>query len=279
MQTGATHTVTANGAKIPALGFGTFRMPGPDTLRMVPHVLKLGFRHIDTAQIYGNEAEVGEGIAASGVARGDIFLTTKVWVDNYPHDAFLASVDESLRKLKTDYVDLLLLHWPNEAVPLAAQIGALNEVRNAGKVRHIGVSNFNTALMAEAIRLSEAPLVTNQIEVHPYLDQSKVIGAARAAGLAVTAYYAMADGKVFADPVLKDIAGRHGRSVAQVVLRWLVQQDGMVVLSKTVNEARAGENLAIFDFELSRDEMAAIHALAKPDGRLVSPKGLAPRWD
>ncbi|WP_029353826.1 aldo/keto reductase [Bosea sp. 117] len=279
MQTGATHTVTANGAKIPALGFGTFRMPGPDTLRMVPHVLKLGFRHIDTAQIYGNEAEVGEGIAASGVARGDIFLTTKVWVDNYPHDAFLASVDESLRKLKTDYVDLLLLHWPNEAVPLAAQIGALNEVRNAGKVRHIGVSNFNTALMAEAIRLSEAPLVTNQIEVHPYLDQSKVIGAARAAGLAVTAYYAMADGKVFADPVLKDIAGRHGRSVAQVVLRWLVQQDGMVVLSKTVSEARAGENLAIFDFELAPDDMAAIQTLAEPDGRLVSPKGLAPHWD
>lgn len=279
MQTGATHTVTANGAKIPTLGFGTFRMPGPDTLRMVPHVLKLGFRHIDTAQIYGNEAEVGEGIAASGVARGDIFLTTKVWVDNYPHDAFLASVDESLRKLKTDYVDLLLLHWPNEAVPLAAQIGALNEVRNAGKVRHIGVSNFNTALMAEAIRLSEAPLVTNQIEVHPYLDQSKVIGAARAAGLAVTAYYAMADGKVFADPVLKDIAGRHGRSVAQVVLRWLVQQNGMVVLSKTVSEARAGENLAIFDFELAPDDMAAIQTLAEPDGRLVSPKGLAPHWD
>ena len=272
-------TITANGATIPALGFGTFRMPGPDTLRMVPHALKLGYRHIDTAQIYANEAEVGEGIAASGVARGDIFLTTKVWVENYPHDAFISSVDESLTKLRTDYVDLLLLHWPNEAVPLSEQIGALNEVQKAGKVRHIGISNFNAALQAEAIRLSDAPLVTNQIEFHPYLDQSKVIGAARAAGLSVTGYFGMADGKVFSDPVLMEIAGQTGKSVAQVVLRWLIQKDGVVALSKTVGEERAAENLAIFDFELSADVVATIEALARPDGRLVSPEGLAPEWD
>ncbi|MFG1242786.1 aldo/keto reductase [Xanthobacter sp. V7C-4] len=273
------HNVTAHGAEIPALGFGTFRVSAADTLRMVPAALKLGFRHIDTAQIYGNEAEVGEGIASSGVKRGDIFLTTKVWVSNYAHDAFLASVDESLKKLKTDYVDLLLLHWPNPAVPLAEQIGALNAVRAAGKVRHMGVSNFNTALMAEAIALSDGPLVTNQIEFHPYIDQSKVIRAARAAGLSLTAYYAMADGKVFADPVLKDIAAAHKRTVAQVVLRWVVQQEGFVALSKTVSEARAAENAAIFDFALTEAEMAAICALAHPDGRIVSPEGLAPVWD
>lgn len=273
------HSVTANGATIPALGFGTFRMDGPDVLRMVPHVLKLGYRHVDTAQIYRNEAEVGEGIAASGVARADIFLTTKVWVENYRRDAFLRSVDESLGKLRTDYVDLLLLHWPNEAVPLAEQVGALNEARSAGKVRHIGVSNFNRALQAEAIRLSDAPIVTNQIEYHPYLDQKPMLDAARAAGLSVTAYYAMADGKVFADPVLKEIGARHSKSVAQVVLRWLVQQDGVVALSKTVGEARAAENMAIFDFALSAEEMAAIHALARPGGRIVSPGGLAPAWD
>jgi diketogulonate reductase-like aldo/keto reductase len=270
--------VTANGAKIPALGFGTFRMPGPDTLRMVPHALKAGFRHIDTAQIYGNEAEVGEGIARSGVSRTDIFLTTKVWVDKFGHDALVASVDESLGKLKTDYVDLLLLHWPaGHALP--EPIGALNEVVRAGKVRHIGVSNFNTAQMKEAIGLSKVPLVTNQVEYHPYLDQGPVIEAARAAGLSVTGYFAMADGKVFGDPVLKDIAARHGRSVAQVVLRWVIQQDKLVALSKTATEARVAENLAIFDFELSGEEMAAIHGLAKPDGRLVSPGGLAPVWD
>ena len=271
--------VTANGASIPALGFGTFRIPGPDVLRIVPHALKAGFRHIDTAQIYGNEAEVGEAIAGSGVARGEIFLTTKVWVENYKHDAFLASVDESLRKLKTDYVDLLLLHWPSDAVPLAEQIGALNDVRDAGKVRHIGVSNFNTTLMTEAVSLSKAPIVTNQIEYHPYIDQDVVIAAAKAAGMSVTGYYGMADGKVFADPVLKDIAASRGKSVAQVVLRWLVQQQGVVALSKTVSEARVDENRAIFDFTLSADDMAAIRALAKPDGRIVSPDGLAPVWD
>lgn len=271
--------VIANGASIPALGFGTFRIPGPDVLRIVPHALKAGFRHIDTAQIYGNEAEVGEAIVGSGVARGEIFLTTKVWVENYKHDAFLASVDESLRKLKTDYVDLLLLHWPSDAVPLAEQIGALNDVRDAGKVRHIGVSNFNTVLMTEAVSLSKAPIVTNQIEYIPYIDQDVVIAAAKAAGMSVTGYYGMADGKVFADPVLKDIAASRGKSVAQVVLRWLVQQQGVVALSKTVSEARADENRAIFDFTLSADDMAAIRALAKPDGRIVSPDGLAPVWD
>ncbi|EWY41182.1 2,5-didehydrogluconate reductase [Skermanella stibiiresistens SB22] len=272
-------TVSANGATIPALGFGTFRMPGADVLRMVPHVLDLGYRHIDTAQIYGNETEVGDAIAASGVDRGDIFLTTKVWVENYRRPAFLRSVDDSLTKLRTDRVDLLLLHWPNEAVPLAEQIGALNEVHAAGKALHIGVSNFNTALMAEAIRLSDAPLVTNQVEYHPYIDQSAVLAAARAAGLSVTGYYAMADGKVLADPVLNEIAGNHGKTVAQVVLNWLVGQDGVIALSKTVGEERAKANMEIFDFALTEDETRAVHALARPDGRLVSPGGLAPAWD
>jgi 2,5-diketo-D-gluconate reductase B len=273
------HDVTAHGAQIPALGFGTFRMDEPDVLRMVPHVLKLGFRHIDTAQAYGNEAAVGEGIARSGLGRGEVFLTTKVWVDHYRAPDLLRSVDESLARLRTDHVDLLLLHWPNDAVPLAEQIGALNAVRRSGKARHIGVSNFNTAQMAEAARLSEAPLVTNQVEYHPYLDQSAVLRAARAAGMAVTAYYPMADGKVLADPVLRDIAARHGRSVAQVVLRWLVQQDGIVALSKTVREDRATENLAMADLILDEAEITAIHALARPDGRVVSPAGLAPIWD
>jgi len=273
------HDVIAHGAQIPALGFGTFRMAEPDVVRMVPQILKLGFRHIDTAQAYGNEAAVGEGIARSGIARGEVFLTTKVWVDRYRQGDLQRSVDGSLGRLRTDYVDLLLLHWPNDAVPLAEQIGALNAVRQAGRARHIGISNFNTAQMAEAAGLSAAPLVTNQVEYHPYLDQSFVLEAARAAGMALTAYYPMADGKVLQDPVLRDIAARHGRSVAQVVLRWLVQQEGVVALSKTVREDRATENLAIADLVLDAAEMAAIHALARPDGRLVSPPGLAPAWD
>ena len=273
------HAVSSNGANIPALGFGTFRMSGAEVLRILPQALKLGFRHVDTAQIYGNEAEVGEAIQKSGIARADIFLTTKVWVDNYRHDAFIASVDESLRKLRTDHVDLLLLHWPGSDVPMAVRIGALNEVRNAGKVRHIGISNFNAAQMEEATRLSDAPIATNQVEYHPYLDQTKVLQTARRLGMSLTAYYAMANGKVPADPLLAEIGGRHGKTAAQVALRWLVQQQDVIVLSKTATEARLKENFAIFDFALTREEMAAVRELARPSGRIVNPQGLAPEWD
>ncbi|WP_339779253.1 aldo/keto reductase [uncultured Thalassospira sp.] len=273
------HRVKANGADIPALGFGTFRMPGEDVLRIVPKALDVGFRHIDTAQIYGNEAEVGSVIARSSVARQDIFLTTKVWVDKFRHDDFIASVEESLKKLKTDYVDLLLLHWPKMEVPLAEQIGALNEVRKAGKVRHIGVSNYSIQLMADAVALSDAPIVTNQIEVHPYIDQSKVMAAAKETGMSITSYYAMADGKVFEDDVLKELGAKYGKSVAQIVLRWVIQHDGLIALSKTVGEERVVENFDIFDFEISTADMQAISALARPDGRIVSPDGLAPVWD
>lgn len=271
--------VNANGATIPALGFGTFRMPGPDVLRIVPEALKIGFRHIDTAQAYGNEAEVGTAIERSGIPRSDIFLTTKVWVDNYSQDAFSASVDQSLQKLKTDYVDLLLLHWPGSPVPLAEQIERLNAVQKAGKVRHIGVSNFNTHQMDEAARLSVEPLVTNQVEYHPYLDQFTVLEDADRLGMSITAYYAMANGRVPRDPVLNDIGSHHGKTAAQVVLRWLIQQHGVVALTKTATQSRLAENFDIFDFVLSADEMKAIHLLAEPDGRIVNPQGLAPVWD
>lgn len=272
-------TVRANGAHIPQLGFGTFRMPEPEVISILPKALQSGFNHVDTAQIYENEAAVGEAIRTSGVARDSIFLTTKVWVANYGKDRFAASVEESLKKLKTDHVDLLLLHWPNEVVPLEVQIGELNAVRERGLARHVGVSNFNTALMAEAVRLSAAPLATNQVEYHPYLDQMKVLEAAETYGMALTAYYAMADGKVPNDPVLKEIGAAHGKSAAQVALRWLVQQPDVVALTKTATESRLAENLAIFDFVLAPGEMMRIHKLARPDGRIVSPDGLAPAWD
>ena len=188
--------VLANGARIPAIGFGTYGMERADMLRMIPAALKGGFRHIDTGQIYRNEAEVGECTVSSGVPRSDLFITTKVWVANYPASRFAASVDQSLRDLQTDYIDLLLLHWPHDSVPLAEQIGLLNETVRSGKVRHIGVSNFNRQLLEQAIGLSAAPLVTNQFEYHPYLSQSLLGGATRQAGLAVTAYCAMAVGRV-----------------------------------------------------------------------------------
>jgi 2,5-diketo-D-gluconate reductase B len=272
-------TVHAGNAAIPAIGFGTYGMSGDDIYRTVPAALRAGFRHIDTAQIYGNEAEVGDSVAASGIPRSEIFLTTKVWVSNYSERRFEASVDESLRKLRTDYIDLLLLHWPGSDVPLAEQIAGLNAVVRAGKVRYIGVSNFNRALMADAIRLSSAPLVTNQFEYHPYLNQSLLIESTLQAGLTVTGYCGMAVGRVFADPTLEEIAGRHDKTIAQIVLRWLVQQRGIVALSRTTRIDRLAQNLAVFDFELDDADMAAIHALATADSRIVNPPGLAPLWD
>ncbi|KQR77391.1 aldo/keto reductase [Rhizobium sp. Leaf341] len=272
--------VNAHGAEIPALGFGTFRMPGPEVLDIVPKAIQRGFRHVDTAQIYGNEAEVGTAIQQSGVSRNEIFLTTKVWPEKYARSSFAQSVDESLTKLKTDHVDLLLLHWPRgSSVPLEEQIEGLNAAVKAGKTRHIGISNFNTEAMRAASRLSDAPIVTNQIEYHPYIDQSKVLETARDLGQSITAYYAMADGQVPRDAVLNDIGSRHGKTAAQIVLRWLVQQDGVIALSKTSTEARLAENLGIFDFDLSPQEMQAIHGLARPDGRIVNPGHLAPTWD
>ncbi|MCX8998514.1 aldo/keto reductase [Rhizobiaceae bacterium BDR2-2] len=273
------HVVPSNGANIPALGFGTFRMPEDEVLAILPKAIALGFRHIDTAQIYGNEAAVGTAIAQSRVPRPDIFLTTKVWVDRFRRADLIASVDESLKKLKTDYVDLLLLHWPKSDVPLAERIGALNEVVKAGKARHIGISNFNAAMTEEAVSLSDVPLATNQVEYHPYLDQTKVIGAARKHGLSVTAYYVMADGRVPKDQLLREIGAAHGKTAAQVALRWVVQQEGLVALSKTATESRLKENFDIFDFALTDHEMQAIHAMAQPDGRIVDPAELAEAWD
>jgi 2,5-diketo-D-gluconate reductase B len=273
------HRVFANGAKILAIGFGTYGMARSEMLRMIPAALKGGFRHIDTAQIYRNEAEVGECIASCGIPRSELFVATKVWVANYPESRFGASVDESLRKLRSDYIDLLLLHWPHESVPLAEQIGLLNETVRAGKVRHIGVSNFNRQLLDQAIGLSAVPLVTNQFEYHPYRNQSLLADATRKAGLAVTAYCAMAIGRVLTDPTIAEIAESHGRTIPQVVLRWLLQQDDVVALSRTTNPDRIVENLTVFDFELDEDEMATIQILARPDSRIVNPSGLAPVWD
>ena len=273
------HSVKIDGGSIPKLGFGTFRMSGEDVRRMIPSVLETGYRHVDTAQIYGNEDAVGDGLVDSGVRRSDVFLTTKIWVDHYRYDDMLRSMDDSLKKLKTDHVDLLLLHWPSSAVSLEEQIRGLNAIASAGKTRHIGVSNFSTALMKASAMLSEKPLVTNQVEYHPYLDQTKVLTTARELGMCVTAYYAMADGKVLQDETIRAIAAKHSKSAAQIVLRWLVQQEGVIALSKTVSEERAKQNFKIFDFNLSGEEMFSIHKLAHPQGRLVSPDGLAPKWD
>ncbi len=270
---------TSVGGTIPTLGFGTYGMSGQLLVDLVREAARAGFQHVDTAQVYRNEAEVGEGIRQSGVGRDAVFVTTKVWVSNYGPRAFAASVDESLGRLGMDHVDLLLLHWPSPAVPLADQIDGLNAAVNAGKARHIGVSNFTIAMMEEAVRLSEHKLLTNQFEYHPYLGQRRLVTATRQQGLAVTAYCGMAVGRVFQEPLLQDMALRYDRSVAQIVLRWLVQQENVIALSRTTNAARLVGNFAIFDFRLADADMERISALAAPGSRIVDPPGLAPQWD
>ena len=271
-------TVKSGGAEIPAIGFGTYRMTGPEVRNIVPHAWKAGFRHFDTAQFYNNESDLGEALLEARVERPDVFITTKVWISNYKPRKFTASVEESLRKLKTDYVDLLLLHWPNNDVALDEQVAGLEAAQRKGLAMHIGVSNFNIELLRKVERIAKSPIVTNQVEFHPYIDQSKLIRGMRAQGVALTSYYGMADGLVPNDPILAAIGKRHGKSAAQVVLRWVIQQ-GFIALSKTVNPNRVAENIDIFDFKLTDDDLSDIHKLSSANKRLVDPAGLAPRWD
>lgn len=271
------HTVQANGASIPLIGLGTWQLNNATCVRMVSEALKLGYRHIDTASMYGNEDAVGEGMRASGIARDQVFLTTKVWQDDLRAKDFQRSVETSLKKLKLPFVDLVLIHWPNSRVPLAETIGALNKVKRDGLARHIGVSNFTVALIDEAVRLSAEPLVTNQIEMHPFIDQSKVLVACKRHGLAVTAYCPIARGSAAGDKVLSRIGKAHGKSGAQISLRYLVQQ-GIIAIPRTSKPERLKENFAVFDFALSDAEMTEIYRLAHPDGRMVSWGG-EPTWD
>jgi 2,5-diketo-D-gluconate reductase B len=241
--------------------------------------LQAGYRHIDTAWKYGTERTVGEGMRASGVPRSEVFLCTKV-SHEYLHAAdFARSVDESLKKLGVDYVDLLLVHWPDKNTPLTETMGALAKAKRHGLARHIGVANFNIAMLDEAIRLCPEPLVTLQVECHPYLDQSKVIAACRERGLVLTAYCPLARGGLVNDPVLAEIAERTGKTFAQVALRWLMQQNVIAAIPRSSNPVRIAQNIDVFDFELSDDDMRRIGDLKRPNGRIANPVGRAPQWD
>ncbi len=272
------HTVNVNGAAIPAIGFGTWDLPSDRVQHLVEHAIGLGYRHVDTAQMYKNETPVGAGIKSSGIARDEIFLTTKIWPDEFTSDAFRRATDERLKLLGVDQVDLLLLHWPSKTVPLAETIEALNAAREAGHTKHIGISNFTTAMIDEAVSLSAAPLVTNQVEYHPYLSQTKVLATLARHGMALTAYCPIARGKVVSDPTLGEIGKAHGKSATQVALRWLVQQDGVIAIPRSSNEKRIAENLDCFDFQLSEAEMAQISGMGSPKGRVVD-VAIAPEWD
>ena len=269
--------VEANGAKIPAIGLGTWELRGRACARLVEQALRLGYRHIDTAQVYENEREVGDGLRASGVRREEVFVTTKVWTSHFaPHD-LERSAKESLTRLRVSEVDLLLLHWPNPRVPLSETLDALAHVRKLGMARHVGVSNFTVALIDEAVAKCSAPLVCNQVEYHPYLDQTRVREACTRHGMAVVAYSPLAKGRIRNDRALLRIGDRYRKTAAQVCLRWLVQQN-VAAIPRTSKLERLSENIEIFDFELSSEDMGQISGMGSVNGRLTD-YGFAPKWD
>ena len=270
--------LSAHGAQIPVIGFGTSQLGVCGEI--VAKALKVGYRHIDTAWKYGTEKGVGEGMKASGVPRKDIFLTTKVSHEYLRAADFARSVEESLQRLQTDYVDFLLVHWPAiDGTPLAETMGALAKAKREGKARHVGVANFNIALTEEAMRLCPEPLAVLQAEYHAYLDQSRVLAFCRKAGLIFMAYCPLGRGRLLNDPVLGEIARNRGKSLAQIALRWLIQQGNIAPIPRSANPQHMAECLDVFNFTLTDDEMKRIHALKRPDGRIANPKGRAPAWD
>lgn len=274
----STFYLSAAGEAVPMIGFGTSQLHDCGTI--VAQALALGYRHVDTAWKYGTEEGVGEGLRRSGLARSRVFITTKVSHEFLRAGDFARSLEQSLRRLRTDYVDQLLVHWPSpDGIPLEETMGALAKAKGQGKARYIGVANFNIALLREAMRSCPEPLGTLQAEYHPYLDQTRLLAFCRDAGLVFMAYCPLARGRLFGDPVLADIARSRGKTVAQIALRWLLQQGGIVPIPRSSNPAHMAESLAIFDFELGPDEMARIFALKRPDGRIANPQGRAPAWD
>ncbi len=261
-------SIEANGANIPLVGLGTWDLRGRTCARVVEQALRLGYRHIDTAEMYDNEREVGEGLHASGIRRNDVFLTTKIWPSHFAPRELERAARESLVRLRLSEVDLLLLHWPNPQIPLEETLGALCKVKRDGLTRHIGISNFTVAMIEQALKIATEPLVCDQIECHPFLDQSKVIAACRAHHMAVVAYSPIARGAVRSDKTLSRIGAAHKKTAAQICLRFLVQH-GIVVIPRTSKLERLSENAAIFDFKLSDDEMGEIARLGSRDGRLV----------
>jgi len=273
--------VTVGDAAIPVIGYGTWPLKDEECARGVATALQCGYRHIDTAEMYGNEAAVGEGLRASGVPRDEIWLTTKVWWENIGDGPLQRSAEASLKRLGVDQVDLLLIHWPNKSIPLSESIRALNDAKRRGLTRHIGVSNFPTRMLDEAVALSDAPLIANQCEYHPHLDQSKVLAACRRHGMAFVSYCPLgrgAVGGVLEEPVVREIADRLGRTPAQVVLRWHIQQPNVVAVPKSANPKRIAENFDVFNFALDDADMQRLSALARPDGRVVNLE-FAPEWD
>jgi 2,5-diketo-D-gluconate reductase B len=273
--TRADAVLTAQGTELPRIGLGTWQLDGRAAEDGVRDALEIGYRHIDTARAYGNEAEVGAGMVASGVGREEIFLTTKVGPSDAERGRFKRAAEQSLRALGTDYVDLLLLHWPSENVPLEDTMQALQELRDEQKIRHAGVSNFPARMLERALEITE--LLADQVEYHPFLSQDALVDMVARRDMTLTAYSPLARGKVARDPVLQEIAAERGRSPGQIALRWLIEQPNVTAVPKASSHERRAENLDILDFELTDRDRERIAALSKDD-RQIDPSW-APDWD
>ena len=273
-----TMSIEIKGVQVPTLGFGTWTLRGRKCADAVRMALDIGYRHIDTARMYGNEIEVGRAVHDSSADRGDIFITTKIWPDDLAYADAKRCADDSLRNLATDYVDLLLIHWPSKSIPLDETLKAFAEIKEEGKARLIGVSNFTTALLREAVEECGADIACNQVEYHPFLSQNKVLAAVREYGMMLTAYMPLAKGRVAQHPTLIQIAESHGKTGAQVALRWLIQQGPIAAIPKSGNEAHCRENFDVFDFALTDVEMTKISALLTTNDRIAD-FSLGPVWD
>ncbi|MDY6774402.1 MAG: aldo/keto reductase [Candidatus Nanohaloarchaea archaeon] len=263
----------AKGLEMPSIGLGTWQMKGKECEKAVETALEMGYRHVDTAEMYENEERVGEGIANADVDREDIFLTTKVWRTNLEREEVRKALEGSLEKLGTDYVDLLLIHWPNENVPVEETLDAMQELKEEGRVRNIGVSNFTPELLDEALQANENVAV-NQVEKHIHHQQDRMTEYCQENDLVLTAYSPLARGRASEEPLLEEIGESYGKTAVQVALRWLVQQENVVAIPKAAPEEYQRENLNVFDFELTREEMERIEKLDR-DQRYVDP-GFAP---
>jgi 2,5-diketo-D-gluconate reductase B len=263
---------------IPILGYGTWPLSGDECYRGVSMALELGLRHIDSAQAYGNEREVGRAIAASGIARDDIFVVTKVSPENLANSRFQPSVKRSLEALGVAAVDLLLIHWPSSERSFDAMIERLGEAHSRKQARSIGVSNFNIAQMRRAHELTSGKIVNIQVEFHPLLDQSRLKAEAAKLNIAVSAYSPLGRGAVLKEPAIIEIAQKIGRPPSQVALRWIVQQ-GVIALPMTTKRENCISNLRALEFELSPEDMRAIGVLGRQNRRFISPAGWAPKWD
>ena len=272
---------TAGQANIPVLGLGTWQSTGQDCIDVVSQGLKMGYEHIDTAQAYGNEKEVGQGIKQSGIARDKFFLTTKIFPDDmkFEPEKLVAAAKRSLENLDTDYVDLLLLHWPDDRVPLSETIPALCELQKQGLTRNIGVSNFNIANIIEAKKYADVPIVVNQVEFHPFIKQHTLQNFLNNHHILLEAYSPLARGDVFDNETIKEIADRHGITPAQVSLAWILSDKHRIAIPKTSNPDHLQGNLDAINVQLSADEIEKINKLARSDGRKIKHPDYSPEWD